>query len=114
MSVPCVFRTLQPGLIAAATAAILSLPVEALAQTAPAPQRAATAPTPVLAKPKPQGAVPAGQASATQQIAAKPSGSDDVVARVGNANISADELRAYVAALGAREQAALAKDPALL
>jgi parvulin-like peptidyl-prolyl isomerase len=114
MSVPGVFRTLQPSVIAAAAAAILCLPVGALAQTAPAPQRAATAPAPVPAKPKPQAAIPAGQAPATQVAAAKASGSDDVVARVGNANISAEELRAYVGALGAREQAALAKDPALL
>ena len=119
MSVPCVFRTLQPRVIAAAAAATLCLPVGALAQTAPAPQRAATAPAPAAApapvKPKPQAAAPAGQGSATQQVAAtKASGSDDVVARVGNANISTEELRAYVGALGAREQAALAKDPALL
>ena len=59
--------------------------------------------------------MPAGQTPATQQVAAaKASGSDDVIARVGNANISAEELRAYVGALGAREQAALARDPALL
>jgi peptidylprolyl isomerase len=70
----------------------------------------------VPARPKPQAVVPAaGQTPATQQVAAaKASGSDDIVARVGNANISAEELRAYVGALGAREQAALAKDPALL
>jgi len=36
------------------------------------------------------------------------------VARVGGTNVSADDLRSYVAALGAREQEALAKDPALL
>jgi parvulin-like peptidyl-prolyl isomerase len=116
MSVPCVFRTLQRSVIPAAAAAVLSMPIGALAQTAPAPapQRAATAPVP--AKPKPQTAAPqgpAGQGIATQQLAAA-KGGDDVVARVGNANISAEELRAYVSALGAREQAALAKDPALL
>jgi parvulin-like peptidyl-prolyl isomerase len=115
MNVPSAIRTLHPTVIAVAAAAILCLPVGALAQTAPAPQRAATAPAPVPARPKPQAAVPAGQTPATQQVAvAKASGSDDVVARVGNANISAEELRAYVGALGAREQAALAKDPALL
>lgn len=115
MSVPSVFRTLQPSVIAAAAAATLCLPAGALAQTAPAPQRAVTATAPVPAKSKPQAAVPAGQGPATQQVAtAKASGGDDVVARVGNANISAEELRAYVGALGAREQAALAKDPALL
>jgi parvulin-like peptidyl-prolyl isomerase len=118
MSIPCVFRTLQSIVIAAA--AILSLPNGALAQTAPAPapQRTATVPAPAKPKPAAQAAVPqgsAGQTTATQQVAAaKTSGNDDVVARVGNANISAEELRAYVGALGAREQAALAKDPALL
>ncbi len=37
-----------------------------------------------------------------------------VVARVGAVEITIDEVRAYVATLGAQEQAALAKDPALL
>jgi peptidylprolyl isomerase len=59
--------------------------------------------------------LPAAQAPTTQGLApAKTSGSDDVVARVGDTNISAGDLRAYVTALGAREQAALAKDPAML
>lgn len=38
----------------------------------------------------------------------------DVVGRVGGIDVSADEVRAYVSTLGAQEQAALAKDPALL
>ncbi|WP_213285439.1 peptidylprolyl isomerase [Bradyrhizobium sp. sGM-13] len=118
MSIPRVFRALQSSVIAAA--AILSLPNGALAQTAPAPapQRTATVPATAKPKPAPLAAVPqgpAGQTTATQQVAAaKASGGDDIVARVGNANISAEELRAYVGALGVREQAALAKDPALL
>jgi PPIC-type PPIASE domain len=51
----------------------------------------------------------------TQGAASARSGmSDDVIARVGGTNISADEIRAYVAALGPRERAALGQDPNLL
>jgi peptidylprolyl isomerase len=39
---------------------------------------------------------------------------DEVIARVGTADVSADELRAVIATLDARQQAALAHDPALL
>ncbi|RZN08844.1 peptidylprolyl isomerase [Bradyrhizobium genosp. SA-3] len=97
--------------------AILSLSVgTASAQTAPAPQR----PAQPVVRPKPAAPAaatptPAAAAPATQGLAStRTTGSDDVIARVGEANISAEELRAYVGALGAREQAALAKDPALL
>lgn len=38
----------------------------------------------------------------------------EIVARVGGAEIPADELRAYVETLGSAEQAALAKDPSML
>jgi peptidylprolyl isomerase len=109
-------RTSQPVRIAAMAAAIACLPIGALAQTAPAPQR--VAPPAAKQKPAPQAAAseaPAVQTPATQGLAsAKTSGGDDVIARVGNANISAEELRAYVGALGAQDQAALARDPALL
>lgn len=108
-------RTFQPARIAAFAAAIVCMPIAALAQTAPpAPQRVAPA-APAKQKAAPQAAgseAPAVQAPATQGLASAKT--DDVVARVGNANISADELRAYVGALGAQDQAALAKDPALL
>ena len=114
MNSPTATRTSQSTFIAAIAAAMLCLPGAALAQTAPAPQRTIQPP----AKPKPAAPTaqtPAGPAAATQGLAsAKTPGSDDVIARVGEANVSADELRAYVGALGAREQAALAKDPALL
>ena len=106
-----------PRLLAAAcAAAILSLPAGVLAQTAPAPQR--TAPPPAKQKPAPQtnaSQSPAAQAPMTQGLAsANTSGGGEVIARVGNSNVSAEELRAYIGALGPREQAALAKDPALL
>lgn len=117
MNQPIAIKTAHPVRIAAIVAAIVCLPVGALAQTAPpAPQRVAPAPAKQKSTPQAAGSeASAVQAPATQGLAAaKTSGSDDVVARVGNANVSAEELRAYVGALGAQDQAALAKDPALL
>jgi peptidylprolyl isomerase len=55
----------------------------------------------------------AAQPAAAASPASKAAG-DDVVARVGNINLSAGELRGYIAALGVRERAAIAQDPALL
>ncbi len=68
-------------------------------------------------KPRPAPQVPAQAAvqPATQGTAiGKASGSSEIVARVGDANLSADDIRGYVAALAPREQGALAQDPALL
>ncbi|MHC4043467.1 peptidylprolyl isomerase [Bradyrhizobium sp. 23AC] len=117
MNRPSVIRSSRSTLVVGAAVAILSLSVEtAFAQTAPAPQR----PAQPAVKPKPTAPAaaaptPATPAPSTQGLAsARTTGGDDVIARVGEANISAEELRAYVGALGAREQAALAKDPALL
>ena len=116
MNVSIALSTFHPIRIAALAAAIAAMPIGALAQTAPpAPQRVAPAPAAARQKAAPQAAgseAPAVQAPATQGLASAKA--DDVVARVGNANVSADELRAYVGALGAQDQAALAKDPALL
>ncbi len=47
-------------------------------------------------------------------LAAWPAAAAQVVARAGAIEITMEEVRAYVATLGAQEQAALAKDPALL
>ncbi|WFU22132.1 peptidylprolyl isomerase [Bradyrhizobium sp. CB1717] len=112
-----VIRSSRSILVAGAALAILGLSVATvLAQSAPAPQR----PAQPAVKPKPAAPAAATSTSAapaptTQGIAStRATGGDDVIARVGEANISAEELRAYVGALGAREQAALAKDPALL
>jgi parvulin-like peptidyl-prolyl isomerase len=113
MSIASIIRTAQSAGIATIAAAIFCTPVAALAQTS-APARA----VPAKQKPAPQPAatqVQPAQTPTTQGSAtSKTSGSDDVVARVGGTNVSANDLRAYVAALGAREQEALAKDPALL
>ena len=110
MNLPIATRTSQATLVAAMATAILCLPVATLAQTPPAAQRAI--PSPTRQRPA-QAAIP--QTPATQGLASgKASGTDDVVARVGNANISAEEIRSYVGALSAKDQAALTKDPALL
>ncbi len=92
------------------------LPGVAAAQ-APQPVR----PAPTAAKPKALPPAPgAAQAAAVPQTtgaaqpAASKAGGEDVVARVGNINLSADELRGYIAALGARERASITQDPGLL
>ncbi len=95
-----------------AALALICLASQAQAQTAPQPRAAQ-----VQAKPRP--AAPAASPMAAQaavppvQEPAQANGGDPV-ARVGNLNISAEEVRSYVAALGPREQAALLKDPSLL
>ncbi|MFH0303465.1 peptidyl-prolyl cis-trans isomerase [Bradyrhizobium sp. 31Argb] len=98
-------RSLRVSLLATVLA---GLPLAAIAQTPqpPAPQRPAQA----VAKPKPV----APAAAAVTQGAAPAKSGDDVIARVGTTNISADQIRAYVAALGPRERAAFGQDPSLL
>jgi parvulin-like peptidyl-prolyl isomerase len=75
------------------------------AQTAVKPKAA----TQATAVPQTTGAAPAASVSPTAKA-----GSDEVVARVGNINMSADEMRGYIAALGTRERAAIGQDPNLL
>jgi peptidylprolyl isomerase len=100
----------------AVTAAVLVVPAIALGQTvqptqtAPRPRQPAAAAEHHRAAPPPQ--VSAVQDAGAQLVAAAEK--RDVVARIGNDELSADEIRAYVAALDGREQAALARDPALL
>jgi len=112
MSNPTIVKARTSASIAVA-AALICLPATGFAQTpsmAPRPVQAPAKPKPAQS-PSAQAAVP----PATQGVAiGKASGSDEVVARVGDANLSADDIRGYVAALGPREQAAVAQDPALL
>ncbi len=111
MSNMTVIRARAPASIAAVAVALICLPAAGFAQTPPAAPRPVQAPARPKAPPQVQAAAP----SATQGAAiGKASGSDDIVARVGGANLSADDIRSYVAALGPREQAAVAQDPALL
>lgn len=65
-------------------------------------ERPTAAPTPAV-----QTQTPAVQTSARQS-------SDEVVARAAGIDIKADEVRAIIARLGQQEQAAVARDPALL
>jgi peptidylprolyl isomerase len=101
------------------TIACLLLPHPSDAQSPPAARPAQSA------KPKAVDAASTALAATTAQtsmpspalgaptVAASRKAGDDVVARVGTTEVSADDIRSYVAALPPREQAALAKDPAL-
>lgn len=114
MSNATILKAKTSATVAAVAAALVCVPVYGSAQTAPTASR----PVQVPAKPKaPQQAATAqrGVQPATPAVAfGKGSGSDDIVARVGGTNLSADDIRGYVAALGPREQAAVMQDPALL
>jgi parvulin-like peptidyl-prolyl isomerase len=85
--------------------AALGISTGAVAQPASPPARAAA---PKAARP----AVAAPAAPAPAAKAAPPQ--EDVVARVGAVDVTADKVRAFIATLGAREQTAVIRDPALL
>jgi peptidylprolyl isomerase len=107
-------RLKQPTNAALVLAVVIGLASQAYAQTAPAMQsrqvQARPKPAPVSSPTAAQAAIAApAQGAATGQATG-----DDAIARVGNINVSAESIRAYVAALNPRDQAALAKDPALL
>jgi parvulin-like peptidyl-prolyl isomerase len=106
-------RPARSALVAAAVACCAG--VAALAQNAPPAARTA-APAVKPQQPQSTAAAPAqAQAPAAQaHTPAKTAGSDEVVARVGSTSLTADDVRAYVGALAPREQAAVARDPALL
>lgn len=74
----------------------------ALAQTRNSPQPARPAPT---------AAAPVRAAAAEEAPAVK---SGEVIARVGGSDVTAEEVRATIQLLDARQQAAMARDPALL
>lgn len=91
-------------LVAVAVSAALP---SAIAQTQPRPPQQAPRPTPpAAAAPVPPAAAPARPAP--------PDDRSEVVARIGAIDVTADEVRAAVALLDGRQQAALARDPALL
>lgn len=74
----------------------------------------ASAPATAQSPPPRLAQAPAGAKPAPQPLAAPVKATHEVVARVGDADVTADELRSYVAGLQPDQQAALAKDPALL
>lgn len=75
-----------------------------LAQTRSQPQ-------PAPARPAPVAAAPARPAPVEDASAVK---SGEVIARVGDSDVTAEEVRATIGLLDARQQAAMARDPALL
>lgn len=96
---------------AALVAALVFGPAIGFGQTAQ--QKAPGARSP--AEPR-QTAQPAHVSAAGAQAAAPAENKTDanIIARVGSDSLTADEIRAYVGTLDSREQAALARDPALL
>lgn len=106
--------------ISALATALVCIPVLAWAQAAP-PAR--PAPAQAAVKPKPAATAATSAPPSTQAVTqgaanagtnAKAGAGDDVIAKVGGTNISADEIRSYVAGLGPRERAAIGQDPSLL
>jgi parvulin-like peptidyl-prolyl isomerase len=82
----------------------------AVAQTRTPPQSApARTATPQATPPRP--ATPAQAPAADDHSAVK---GGEVIARVGDSDVTAEEMRAAVASLDTRQQAAVARDPALL
>ncbi|MGY3608714.1 MULTISPECIES: peptidylprolyl isomerase [unclassified Bradyrhizobium] len=79
-------------------------PPPAAPQRVVKPKAPAAAPAPVAAA---QPAAPAPQAEAAAP-------GNEPVARVGGRDVSASEIRAFLAAVGPEQRAALARDPALL
>ena len=115
---------LRSSLMLATATGVAAVSVFALslahAQTAhqPAQPRVAQAPAPAPAKqparPAAAPAAPAAAIPAASNTVATTKASGEIVARVGNNDVSADDMRTFIATLGPREQAALAQDPALL
>lgn len=101
----------QAAILAVTMGAAIASSAQAQTQTRPAGQqpanRAAPAPTPA----------PAASPAAAPRHAAEEGGAiknTEVVARVGDGDVTAEEIRAAIGQLDARQQAAVARDPALL
>jgi peptidylprolyl isomerase len=90
-------------------AGLLAVMAAAISSPAASAQQRTDQPAP------PRGAVqaPAVQAPAAEAPTSTVKGSD-VVARVGTSDVTADEVRSAISFLDARQQAALARDPAML
>jgi peptidylprolyl isomerase len=80
---------------------LLSVPMVTTLAQAP---RAPASPPPQAGGPAPPPARPADAAGKGAEV----------IARVGTSDVTADDIRAIIAALDARQQAALARDPAML
>ena len=102
-------KTFRTVMLAGALYAAVS-PV-AVAQTRNPPQPAPARTTPAAAAPARPAATAQQQPTVEDNAAVK---SGEVIARVGDSDVTADEMRATIQLLDARQQAAMARDPALL
>jgi peptidylprolyl isomerase len=100
------YRTVM--LAGALSAAVSSL---AEAQTRSPPQPVPSRATPAAAAPARAAATNVQPAAVEDNAAAK---GGEVIARVGDSDVTAEEVRATIQLLDARQQAAMARDPALL
>lgn len=101
----------QAAIVAVTMGAVIASSAQAQTQTRPAGQqpanRAVPAPTPA----------PAASPAAAPRHTAEEGGAiknTEVVARVGDGDVTAEEIRSAIGQLDARQQAAVARDPALL
>jgi parvulin-like peptidyl-prolyl isomerase len=104
-------NTLTASMLAAIAFSAVS--PEAIAQTrTPPPPAAARAAAPQATPPRPETPAKPAVSSAVEDRAVVKGG--EVIARIGDSDVTADELRAALALLDARSQAAVARDPAVL
>jgi len=89
-----------------------AVPEAAAQNRATPPSAAPRAATPQAAVPRPATPSQAAPSSPAEDGSAVKGG--EVVARVGDSDVTAEEVRAALASLDARRQAAVARDPALL
>jgi parvulin-like peptidyl-prolyl isomerase len=106
-------RGIQSIRSVAVAVAIAILSAEAVAQ-APVPSR--NQPTTRPRDPSATASVDSPTSRATSGVRQGPGSAPDgrIIARIGDTNLEEDKVRAMLAGLGAREYAALARDPALL
>lgn len=106
----------RPFLITmAATSFLVASFGVALAQSPPPQPHVPAAPRPAQPpRPKPVAAAPAAPAPTTSAALAPARQEGDVVARVNGRDVTTVEVRMFLAGLGAEQQVALARDPALL
>ncbi|MBR0964151.1 peptidylprolyl isomerase [Bradyrhizobium diazoefficiens] len=98
-------KIFRHALLAGAFGVAASSPLVAQTRTPPqpaAPRATSAQPAPVATQPAP----------AAQETTAGKGG--EIIARVGDSDVTAEEVRATIQLLDARQQAALARDPALL
>lgn len=97
-------NVLKLALLAGTLSAAAASPLLAQTRTPPQPAPRAT--------PAPAAPAAAQPAPAAQDTTAVKGG--EIIARVGDSDVTADEVRATIQMLDARQQAAMARDPALL